>query len=273
MNTLGKLMVLLIFIMSIFFMTFSFMVFMTQTAWKAKADAANQSLQTQRSANTQLENQNKQLQLQRAAESAARTTAISALEASLSTSQGELSRAVKELNDLKAAQQLQEKQVTGSLTTLQQERSKVDSLRTTINATQAERDNMFAELIDLKNRVLELEANLQRAKLSEAQLLDQVAKQSAVLRAYDLSENENISGVAPKRDGRIREVGPNNKMVVVSLGEDDGIDRGHTLYVHRRDKYLARVRVTKTYPDRSVGRVMEGYQLGAIRSGDSVRTK
>ncbi len=274
MNTLGKLMVLLIFIMSIFFMTFSFMVFMTQTAWKAEADKLTQTLNTQRQANERLENENTTLALNLSAANAARTNAIASLESSLTTSQTELGRLRKQLGDLQAEQQLQGKQVTGSLATLEAERSKVDSLRVTLNAAQAARDEMFAENISLRNRVLQLEAERDNLTGREAGMLDKLAKLTAVLRANDLNENQNISGLPPKVEGRVRLVdSKDNKNVVVSLGEDDGIARGHTLYVHRRDKYLGRIKVTRIYPDRAVGRVMEGYQLGAIRSGDSVRTK
>ena len=274
MNTLGKLMILLIFLMSILFMTFSFMVFMTQTAWNAKAKTAQSDLQTQQQKNRQLQTQMKELELQMAGAKAARTNAIATLETSLASSDADLNRTRKLLGDLQAEQQLQGKQVTGSLATLQTERKKVDSLRETLNTVVGERDKIFAELISLRNSVLELEATRDNLTAREADLLDKVARLSAIIRANDLNENDDISGLPPTQlAGKVKQVGPNNKMVLVNLGEDDGMRRGHFLDIHRQEKYLGRIRLTKTYPDRAVGRVVDGYQLAAIRSGDDVRTK
>lgn len=274
MNTLGKLMILLVFIMSIFFMTFAFMVFMTQASWMSKAKAETTKVNTLTSSNRQLETANKQLQLDLSAANAARTNAIAVLEGQLSQAQRDYAKASGELRVLKSEQQLQSNQVSGSIVTLQAERTKSDALQTALTTTQGDYDKVFAVNIDLRDQVIELEAALDRVKGSEAELLDQVAKQSAILQAYDLKENQNISGVAPKREGLVRKVGgPNNQSVVISLGEDDGLDRGNEVYVHRRDKYVGKVKITKVYPDRAVGRVIEGYQLEAIRSGDNVRTR
>ena len=274
MNTLGKLMILFIFLMSILFMTFAFMVFMTQTHWKNEHDKLRTQLNTERSANSQLETEIKDLELKMAGANAARTNAIATLETSLTSSATDLSRTRKLLGDLQAEQQLQGKQVTGSLSALEAERQKTESLRKTLNSVVAERDKNFAELINARNTLLALQADRDNLESRETELLDKVAKLSAIIRANDLNENDDISGLPPtKLAGQVKQVGPNNKMVLVSLGEDDGMRRGHFLDVHRQDKYLARIRLTKTYADRAVGRVVEGFQLAAIRSGDSVRTK
>jgi|GEM_PF-3955731 len=273
MNTLGKLMILLVFIMSIFFMTFAFMVFMTQASWMSKAKAETAKVNTLRTSNGQLETANKQLQLDLSAANAARTNAIATLEEDLTKAQRDYTKARGDLRVLQSEQQLQSSQVTGSLATLQAERTKVDALRTALTTTQGDYDKVFGENIDLRDQVIELEAALDRVNDREAALLDKVAKQSAILQAFDLKENQNISGVAPPREGLVRKVGPNNKSVVISLGEDDGIDRGNEVYVHRRDKLVGKLKITSVYPDRAVGRVIEGYQIRAIRSGDNVRTR
>ena len=273
MNMLGKILVVLIFIMSIFFLAFSFMVFSTQTSWKDKEAQAQSDLSNARSSNSQLEAEIAKLKKQRAAANAARTSAIALLEANLSQSRQRLNAMQEELTALRAQQSQQGAQVTGSLATLQAERQKVDSLRDAVKAAQGERDKMFAEVVDLKNQVLELEAVRQRLTASETALLDQVGRQQSVLRANDLNEHDDISGLPPRRDGMVRQVDTTNKYVVLSLGSDDGMRRGHQLDVHRGEKYLGKVRLTKTHPDRSIGVVLDDYRKGAIRSGDSVRTK
>ena len=273
MNTLGKILVVLIFIMSIFFMSFSFMVFMTQTSWKQKYETANSDAQSARSANGQLEAQIAAMKTKRATENAARTNAIALLEANLSDREQAINGMDDELKRLRQTQQQQGSQVTGSLATLEAERKKVDSLQRIVKEAQADRDKMFDEVVRLKDAVLELEAIKQRLTASESSLLNRVAKQSSVLRAHDLNENDDISGVAPARDGRVREVDALNKYVVLSLGSDDGMRRGHRVDVHRGSKYLGKVQLTKTHKDRSIGVILDDYRKGAIRSGDSVRTR
>ena len=273
MNMLGKILVVLIFIMSIFFMAFSFMVFMTQTSWKQKYNTANGEAQQARSANSQLEAQITSVKTERAAENAARTNAIAVLEATLNSREQDVQQIRQDLVRLQQKEQEQSSQVNVSLETLDKEREKVDALQQIVKAAQAERDKMFDEVVRLKNDVLELQAVNQRLSQTETSLLNQVNQQAAVLRANDLSENEDISGVAPPRKGKVNQVDATNKYVVLNLGSDDGMQRGYKLDVHRGAKYLAKVQVTKTHPDRSIGVVLDDFRKGAIRSGDSVRTR
>lgn len=273
MNFLGKILVVLIFIMSICFMVFSFMVYMTQTSWKELADQRQSELRRVEGENTTKQAEITRLMTLRASENAARTNAIALLEARLASSSQQMIDMNRDLASLRAQQDQQGEQVTGSIQTLQTERTKVETLRSTVKTAQAERDDMFAEVVDLKNKVLELEAVRQRLSQREVNLLDQVSRQAAVLRANDLNENDNISTLPPSRDGEIRQVDTKNKYVVLSLGSDDGMKRGHKLDVHRGEKYRGRVRIIKTHPDRSIGEIMDDFRQGAVRSGDRVRTR
>jgi hypothetical protein len=45
------------------------------------------------------------------------------------------------------------------------------------------------------------------------------------------------------------------------------------LEVSRGAKYLGRVEIIETSPDKSVGRVDRKFQTGAIQEGDNVRTR
>jgi len=273
MNFLGKILVVLIFIMSICFMVFSFMVFMTQTSWKDMAEKRQSELRRVESENTTKQAEITRLMTLRASENAARTNAIALLEARLASSSQQMIEMNRQLAGLQAQQAQQGEQVTGSIQTLQTERQKVDTLRSTVKTAQSERDQMFSEVVDLKNKVLELEAIRQRLAQRDLNLRDQVSRQRAVLRANDLDENDDISTLPPTRDGEIRQVDAKNKYVVLSLGSDDGMKRGHKVEVHRGEKYLGRVQINKTHPDRSVGEILDDFRQGAVRSGDRVRTR
>ena len=272
MNTLGKILVVLIFIMSIFFMAFSFVVFMTHENWKGKEDKARQDLSNAQSQNRQLETEIAKLQTQRAAENAFRTNAIALLEARLRTSSQSLDTMQQQLVMLQGERSQMGEQVNGSLKALDEERKKVDGLRQNVKAAQAERDKMFADVVALKNQVLELESTRQRLAAREESLLDRLGAATAVLRANDLSESDDIANVPPPREGEVTQV-KDNKYVALTLGWDDGMRKGYRLDVHRGAKYQGKVEITKTYPDRSVAIVLADFQKGAIMRGDSVRTK
>ena len=62
-------------------------------------------------------------------------------------------------------------------------------------------------------------------------------------------------------------------LVAVSIGSDDGLKPGHTVEVFNNSKYLGRVEILKTSPDKAVGRVDVNYQQGPIQEGDRVATR
>lgn len=67
--------------------------------------------------------------------------------------------------------------------------------------------------------------------------------------------------------------------VSVSIGSDDGLQKGKLLFVYRNDpktgkpRYLGRVRVTGVTPDRAVGVLMPADENDSVKPGDDVATR
>jgi hypothetical protein len=64
--------------------------------------------------------------------------------------------------------------------------------------------------------------------------------------------------------------------VEITIGSDDGLDKGHDLYVYResgRGKYLGKIRIIFVAPDRAVGQLVERAKNSKIMKGDNVSTK
>jgi hypothetical protein len=67
--------------------------------------------------------------------------------------------------------------------------------------------------------------------------------------------------------------------VEISLGSDDGLEKGHELDVYRvgptvaENKYLGKVRVVQTEPDKSVAQILPNFKRGAIQKEDRVATR
>ncbi len=69
-------------------------------------------------------------------------------------------------------------------------------------------------------------------------------------------------------------------LVRISIGSDDGLLKGHKVYVYRvaqgegsRPTYLGQIRIDLVTPDQAVGTVIERAKNGVIEKGDNVTTK
>ncbi|QDT94396.1 coiled-coil domain-containing protein [Gimesia algae] len=71
------------------------------------------------------------------------------------------------------------------------------------------------------------------------------------------------------------------RFVEVSLGSDDGLSKGHQLFVYRfgteangnRPKYLGKIELVYVDPDTAVGTVIDAAKNGVIEKGDHVNSK
>ena len=61
-------------------------------------------------------------------------------------------------------------------------------------------------------------------------------------------------------------------MAEISIGFDEGLRDGHLLDVTRDGRYITRVRVRKTEPDRAVAEILADFNEGIIQEGDRVDT-
>ena len=90
-----------------------------------------------------------------------------------------------------------------------------------------------------------------------------------------LDPNTPPDAVVPTVDGLVSQVrqAAGAQLVEVTIGADDGLKQGNTVEVYRGGRYLGRVEIIKTSPDRAVGRVDRRFQQGQIQEGDRVATR
>ena len=101
------------------------------------------------------------------------------------------------------------------------------------------------------------------------------ANWTAVMHASGIDPKTDPSGVVPTVDGLVSQVRRSGgaQFVEVTIGADDGLKPGNTLEVFRGSKYLGRLDVVTTSPDKSVGKVDRRYLQGQIQEGDRVATR
>jgi phosphoglycolate phosphatase-like HAD superfamily hydrolase len=290
MNLVGKIFVVLIFVMSLVFMSFAVAVYATHRNWRevvllpreqvvpGKEIGLKFQLDEAKVKNDGFKNELDKVTRERDAEKTARIDAVAKLE-------NELKVRTKERNDrdrdLAALVQSERNAVAAMNATqaeiaiAEKERSK---LRTEVLQAQKDRDAHFKEvqrLLDELHQAANDKVQLQNRLTTLAQDL---AKAKEALRYYDINENSDYKAKAPPRVDGVILATPGDGLVEVSLGSDDGLRKGHQLEVYRisggASTYVGRIEVVKTAPNLSVCKLAPNFpQNSNIMKGDRVASK
>jgi len=79
--------------------------------------------------------------------------------------------------------------------------------------------------------------------------------------------------VMPKIDGKVFAVKADQRLVVLTVGKDDGVKEGDPFFVVRGSEYIAKVRVIQVLGDISGARIEYTVPGKEIREGDNVTTR
>ncbi|MBL9123833.1 MAG: hypothetical protein JNG90_09390 [Planctomycetaceae bacterium] len=286
MNTLGKLLVIAILIMSLVFMAFAVTVYSTHKNWRdlvvndkpgpGKPLGLQRQLADMRTKNGELQGQLDTLTKEITDERAAHVKSLAELQNTLTTLKQEYDKQVAEHAALVEGERQAVAATEAAHKTLEALRGEVTKLRTDIRTVQQEKEDEFNRAVKLADELNQNKAASDLLKKRNVQLTDQLAQARAVLESHDLDENQPIDGIPPKVDGVVLAVG-NDGMIEVSLGADDGLRKGNTLEVFRHagtvSKYLGRIQVVRTSPDKAVGKIMPEFRKGNIQKEDRVATR
>lgn len=283
MNLVGKIMIVLILIMSMVFMAFSVAVYATHKSWmemvmRPREKAAGGlpvglrfQIADQKDENQKLQDKLTKLQEELARELSAKAQAIAKLEEARAAWTAEVTQLRADNAKLEEANKTQLASLTTTTTTLETLTKEVEGLRDEIRVAQDDRDQNFKKVITLTDQVQQTQGELKRLEERSVQLVTQVAAQKKVLNAYQLSEFTPTDRRPPPLHGKVVAVNQND-MVELSLGSDDGIKASHQVDVYRATNYLGRVEVLSTSTDRAVGKILASYKRGIIQKGDDVST-
>src|SRR5262249_11430664 len=152
--------------------------------------------------------------------------------------------------------------------------SDVTELRTKIVKAQTDRDKLFKTALDATEELHKAAGEYNAARERNEQLTKDIAGKTVVMREQGIDPNTEPGKVVPTVEGMISKVErkAGGQLVEVTIGADDGLKTGNTLEVSRGAKYLGRIEIIQTSPDKSVGRVDRKYQQGQIQEGDRVAT-
>ena len=279
MTLLGKSFSVVILILSAVFMVLALAVNASHRNWRdvvLTGVNGQPGLKTQientRRTNEQLRDSKDRIQAALNREQAARRTALAALQTQLDQLKGDLQDSEANVQDLRG--QLTVLTQTDQNRAEQLERLTAENadLRSQIRKEQQDRDLLFTQTLELTDQMNKLRGFKQQLEDRNSELLAQATRFKEVLDAKGIDVNEPLDGAPPDRNGNILQIDRPRQLVLVSIGYDEGLRKGHFLDVTRGGRYVGKLKVRNTEPDRAVAEILENYSEGILQEGDRVDT-
>ena len=280
MNLVGKIFVVLILVMSLVFMAFAVAVYTTHRNWRDAVLNPENGYQARLKKAT---DENKEL-------TTLRDSLQTTLEKEKKNRRDAVAKVENELEELKKQRDLDQKKLDG-LTKSEREavatmqalqaaegnlRKETEVIRDQARKAQQDRDEAMKRVVETTDRLQQSALDVKSVRARNKELVDDLAKFKEVLRRFNLNPNRDYSDVPPEVEGIVL-ASMGNGVIEISIGSDDGLNKGHQLEVYRIaegiSKYLGRVEVIQTDKNKAVCKVVPGMQKGAIQVNDRVASK
>jgi hypothetical protein len=282
MTVLGKILVILHFILSLVAAALFVMVYAVHTNWKVSYDdlrkeydkaAASATAYSQQAAESQRVNEEKvrvkQEELDgKARELVVQKAALEETQRALLAAQDNVKVQARAIEASAAQKKAQAEEVKRLEITVLTKDDQIKKLVETGNDLRKDKVNAdikasaFEEMNQgLEKRVRELEDTVKKYKQSGSVI------PAGGSSAADNPPPDDVQGVVKNID--------KTGLVLVSIGTDAGIQKGHTLEVFRlgaTPKYLGKIRIIETHPYEAVGQII-GKPSGTIEKDDRVASK
>jgi competence protein ComGC len=275
MNWLGKVFVVVILIMSLVFMGLALAVYATHKNWQQVSENLNKKLQASQAENAKLQTEHNRRVEDLEREKTIAEQQVAKLDSERVALTDRYAQAQTELEGLRQNQRDHIAAVASTQKINEGLAGEVTELRGRIRTTLQDRDSLFKKALDateeLHKAAGEYNTTLERNK----QLTKQVAGKDVVMREKGIDPNTDPGSVVPTVEGVVSKIErkAGGQLVEITIGADDGLKTGNTLEVSRGAKYLGRVEIIQTSPDKAVGRVDRTFQQGQIQEGDRVATR
>ena len=275
MNWLGKVFVVIILIMSLVFMGLAMAVYATHKNWQQVSTSLKEKLTAAQADNAKLQTEHN-----RRVEDLVRDKTIA--EQQSAKAETERDSLAQRLAQLQVAHdglvQNQREHIAAVASTQKINEglaADVTELRTRNRKAIEDRDKLFKSALDATEELHKVNGDYNAARERNDQLLKQNAGMTAVMQSKGIDPATDPNGVVPTVEGVVSKIErkAGGQLVEITIGADDGLKTGNTLEVSRGAKYLGRVEIIQTSPDKAVGRVDRSFQQGQIQEGDRVATR
>jgi hypothetical protein len=288
MNLIGKIFVVIIFVLSLVFMSFAIAMYSAHQNWREIAVNDNESpgkplgllsqLNKEKKHNEELKADLENLTKERDAAKNAREQAVAKLQAELEIAKQERERLEKDHAALEKRTSDAEVAMNATQTNATKYREERDKLRAQLVDAQKDRDEHFKEVVRKTDSLNQAINDRDLLRKREKDLANDLAKARDEIKWFNLPDpNSNFkSKTPPKLDGLVTSA-PGEGLVEISLGSDAGLQKGHKLHVVRyaggTGTLVGQIEVLETQPDKSVCKIDPSYQKSNVMKGDRVETK
>ncbi len=287
MTFVGRILIFVQLVLSVCFMAFAAAVYSTQQNWKEHAAQLEQQLQQKESEFNDLEEEYQQFKDEMTAKLQDEQNRANLAENEVRILRQQLAARTAELDTTKT--QLNTERALAAIAGEEARERRKEALeqRRINEKLQKDLDDMIARNRSLEDELYTLRTRMERFQEKHEQVLQQLAFLEKVVRVNGLETDPRayVSEQTPpplvlgkvletKRDPR-----SGLDWVRISIGSDDGLLKGHKVYVYRpgtgaqRPRFLGVVRIELVTPDEAVGTVIERSRNGVIEKGDNVTTK
>ncbi len=275
MTLLGKAFTVVIFLLSAVFMVLALAVNASHRNWRDVVLGDNglkNDIENIRRVNEQLRDSKARIEADLGREQAARRTALAALQTQVDTLQDKLETSENEVVSLRSDNSTLVQLDESRAAELQRLTDSNIALRDQIRTEQQDRDTLFTETLTLTDQMNTLRGFKQELEVRNQQLIAQATRYKEVMTSKGIDVNEPLDGAPPDRNGNILQIDRPTSLVLVSIGYDEGLRKGHLLEVTRNGRYMGKLKVRNTEPDRSVAEILDDYSEGILQEGDRVDT-
>lgn len=279
MTLLGKSFTALILILSAVFMVLALAVNASHRNWRDVVltgvngqPGLKSQIESTTRVNEQLRDSQARTQAQLDREQAARRTALAALQTQLDQLKSDLQQSEASVQKLTAQVQELTQIDRSRAEELERLTGENAELRTSVRTEQQDRDQLFTQTLELTDQMNKLRGFKQQLEERNSQLMAQVTRFEEVVSSKGIDINMPLDGAPPERNGKILQVDRPRRLTLVSIGYDEGLREGHFLEVTRSGRYIGKLKIRKTEPDRAVAEILEDYSEGVIQENDRVDT-
>lgn len=275
MTLLGKFFSVVIFLFSAVFMVLALAVNASHRNWRdvvLEKDGLKDRIESISRQNDQLRDSKDRITSDLNREQAARRTALAALQTQVDSLQDQLETSENEVVTLRSDNSKLVQLDESRAAELQRLTDSNITLRAQIRTEQQDRDTLFTETLTLTDQMNTLRGFKQELEVRNQQLIAQATRYKEVMTSKGIDVNEPLDGAPPDRNGNILQIDRPTSLVLVSIGYDEGLRKGHLLEVTRNGRYMGKLKVRNAEPDRSVAEILDDYSEGILQEGDRVDT-
>lgn len=270
MTLVGKILTLLILLLSVCFLLIGITINASHQAWHEKAMENKRAVETanQQIAAMKAENSKKQTEIE--TEKVQRMLRIQQLESQLQVAQNDLKLKSEELDIQKIKASESSQIASENEKRLTEQDQIIASLQTRLRTLTEDIASQRTRVVSMTNQIFELEGERRKLDSLHKDLGEKNALLTKVLKKNGLLETDLVDHIPPAIEGRVYAV--QNDTIAFSLGTDDGMRAGHVVDIFRGNRFVGTAEITVVEPNRSAARIDKNLTKFAVESGDRITT-